>query len=396
MKKLIESDNKDLVQLNVDLLKPSPLNSYEVEDLSDLVNSIRYYGVITPLTVVGPDGEGKYEILSGERRYRSVQMLNEETQGFLSEVPCYIIGQSSMSPVLKQLVIELSNLEARDEYNRDSHRFQVIKLYKQLADEGTIEEKDIVKQIGESLKLSKRYSGMYMTIFRDGIPELREAVESENKVAETPDDKVHIPVSIASRIAKLDPDLQKKVIVRINNGEDPSEVLRDVKKIRSPMPEAPQHEIQPPMGGFMNEPVMDDINYPKGTASDAGEDEFRKPADFLYDEEDLDEYDDPFASSDDSLRAAAQNQDDFDTENFDVLGFMKRHTSRVDLDVDTSDELGRMKGSEKANTIEADDRKHVSSWIRRITRKLEKNETLEEEDVNLIELISDLVEQYNA
>ena len=83
-------------------------------------------------------------------------------------------------------------------------------MYKQLADEGTIEEKDIVKQIGESLKLSKRYSGMYMTIFRDGIPELREAVESENKVAETPDDMVHIPVSIASRIAKLDPDLQKR------------------------------------------------------------------------------------------------------------------------------------------------------------------------------------------
>ena len=184
--------------------------------------------------------------------------------------------------------------------------------------------------------------------------------------------------------------------MRINNGEDPSEVLRDVKRFAPPELETPQPEIQPPMEGFMNEPDMDEINYPKDTMSDADEGEFHEPADFLNDEEDMEDYDDPFASSDDSLRAAAQNQDDFDTEDFDVLGFMKRHTSRVDLDVDTSDELGRMKGSEKANTIEADDRKHVSSWIRRITRKLEKNETLEEEDVNLIELLADLVEQYNA
>ena len=95
---------------------------------------------------------GKYEILAGERRYQSIRKLNDETPGYMEEIPCYIVGESDMSPIRKQLVIEVSNLESRDDYNRDTHRFQVVKLYKQLADEGSIEEKDLVKEDRRILK----------------------------------------------------------------------------------------------------------------------------------------------------------------------------------------------------------------------------------------------------
>ena len=222
MYKTLIHEEKEPVSVAISQLRPSPLNTFDVNDLDDLVTSITTFGVLTPLTICGPDDAGVYEILAGERRYKSVLKINEKMPGFLSEVPCYIVGSRDMPQIIKQLIIEESNLEAREDYNRDTHRFQLLKLYKQLADDGTIEEKEIINRLRESLKLSKRYSGMYMTIFRDGIPELMESVESEKKVKESDEDNVHIPVSIASRIAKLSPEDQIKAIIRINDGEAPA------------------------------------------------------------------------------------------------------------------------------------------------------------------------------
>ena len=182
MYKTLIHEEKEPVSVAISRLKPSPLNTFDVNDLDDLITSITTFGVLTPLTICGPDDAGVYEILAGERRYKSVLKINEKMPGFLSEVPCYIVGSNDMPQIIKQLIIEESNLEAREDYNRDTHRFQLLKLYKQLADDGTIEEKEIINRLRESLKLSKRYSGMYMTIFRDGIPELMESVESEKKV----------------------------------------------------------------------------------------------------------------------------------------------------------------------------------------------------------------------
>ena len=354
MERLINHNDTqvDQVKINIDLLYPSPLNSFEVDDINELAENIRYFGLLSPLSVAGPDENGKYEILAGERRYQSIRKLNEEMPGYMQDIPCYIVGESDMSPIRKQLVIEVSNLESRDDYNRDTHRFQVVKLYKQLADEGSIEEKDLVKKIGESLKMSKRYSGMYMTIFRSGIEELRESVESVKKEPDPSDDgPVHIPVSVASRIAKLDPDLQRKVIIRINNGEDPVDF------------------------GFEDTENSDE--YEELSSSEG----YQAPS---------------YSDTDASLRDAVQNQDEFDAENLDVLGYMKRNTPRVDLSMDTSGELGRMKENERPSSLETEERRHVAFWIRRISKKIDREDPLDEEDVNLLEQMTPLVEQYNA
>ena len=186
-----------------------------------------------------------------------------------------------------------------------------------------------------------------------------------------------LPVSVASRIAKLDPDLQRKVIIRINNGEDSVEVLNQIKKKKEPAP--PKTE----------EPSFTAIS----------------PED-NFDFDDTEDYEEPsysggyqspgYSDADASLRDAVQSQDDFDAENFDVLGYIKRNTPYVDLSTDTSGELGRMKESERPSSLEADERRQVSFWIRRISKKIEREETLDEEDVNLLEQLTALVDQYNA
>lgn len=392
MYKTLIHEEKEPVSVAISRLKPSPLNTFDVNDLDDLITSITTFGVLTPLTICGPDDAGVYEILAGERRYKSVLKINEKMPGFLSEVPCYIVGSNDMPQIIKQLIIEESNLEAREDYNRDTHRFQLLKLYKQLADDGTIEEKEIINRLRESLKLSKRYSGMYMTIFRDGIPELMESVESEKKVKESDEDNVHIPVSIASRIAKLSPEDQKKAIIRINDGEAPAKVINDIKK-------KPQH-----MAPQMNIPVAET----EATLEAPQTNEETKPTASIYtgsNEPEATELVDPAIpavaddkkkAKDDPLWNIAQNGENIDFQNHNVLDYLQRTAKRVDLSIDTAEELSRMKSTEKEASVESDDRKYVASWIRRVMKKIDSDEPLEEEDINIIEQFSMLLDLYNS
>lgn len=392
MYKTLIHEEKEPVSVAISQLRPSPLNTFDVNDLDDLITSITTFGVLTPLTICGPDDAGVYEILAGERRYKSVLKINEKMPGFLSEVPCYIVGSKDMPQIIKQLIIEESNLEAREDYNRDTHRFQLLKLYKQLADDGTIEEKEIINRLRESLKLSKRYSGMYMTIFRDGIPELMESVESEKKVKESDEDNVHIPVSIASRIAKLSPDDQKKAIIRINDGENPAKVINDIKKkppqaapqtnvpVAEPeaAPEAPQtKEETDPAANIITGSNEQESTEAAVPAVPAVTDDKKKP-------------------EDDPLWKIAQNGENIDFQNHNVLDYLQRTAKRVDLSIDTAEELNRMKSTEKETASESDDRKYVAAWIRRVMKKIDSDEPLEEEDINIIEQFSMLLDLYNS
>ena len=60
------------------------LTGLDEDSLTQLADSIRQQGVITPLTVRPLNGSGTYEIISGERRYRA-----SETAG-LAQLPCII------------------------------------------------------------------------------------------------------------------------------------------------------------------------------------------------------------------------------------------------------------------------------------------------------------------
>ena len=392
MYKTLIHEEKEPVSVAISQLRPSPLNTFDVNDLDDLITSITTFGVLTPLTICGPDDAGVYEILAGERRYKSVLKINEKMPGFLSEIPCYIVGSKDMPQIIKQLIIEESNLEAREDYNRDTHRFQLLKLYKQLADDGTIEEKEIINRLRESLKLSKRYSGMYMTIFRDGIPELMESVESEKKVKESDEDNVHIPVSIASRIAKLSPDDQKKAIIRINDGENPAKVINDIKK--KPPQVAPQVNVPVTETGAAPETPQtnEEVNPAASIITGSNEQESTEAAEPAVPAV----TDDKKKPEDDPLWKIAQNGENIDFQNHNVLDYLQRTAKRVDLSIDTAEALNRMKSTEKETSSETDDRKYVAAWIRRIMKKIDSDESLEEEDINIIEQLSMLLDLYNA
>jgi ParB family transcriptional regulator, chromosome partitioning protein len=84
------SEDERLAQLPVETLRPGkyqPRTRMDEASLADLAESIRARGVIQPV-VVRPVGEGRYELLAGERRWRAARIAGlERIPAIIREVP---------------------------------------------------------------------------------------------------------------------------------------------------------------------------------------------------------------------------------------------------------------------------------------------------------------------
>jgi len=76
-----------------------PRSNFDSSDLESLSNSIKDLGIIQPITVRKINST-KYEIISGERRYRASKIIG------LSTIPCYVRGVESESDILKMSLVE--------------------------------------------------------------------------------------------------------------------------------------------------------------------------------------------------------------------------------------------------------------------------------------------------
>ncbi len=82
-----------------------PRKKFDKEKLEELAASIRSKGVIEPLTVRLAEGDGRYQIVTGERRFKAAQLAG------LQEIPC-IIKHLSNEEILTYQLIE--NLQRED------------------------------------------------------------------------------------------------------------------------------------------------------------------------------------------------------------------------------------------------------------------------------------------
>jgi len=76
-----EAKLKKIEEVPLELIDPFPEHPYKVrddEDMQNLVESIKEYGVLTPATIRKKE-DGRYEILSGHRRCRACQLVGIPT-----------------------------------------------------------------------------------------------------------------------------------------------------------------------------------------------------------------------------------------------------------------------------------------------------------------------------
>ena len=67
----------NIIELELDLIETNPFQprtSFNEEELQGLASSIEELGVVQPITVRKLDGENKYQLISGERRFRASKL----------------------------------------------------------------------------------------------------------------------------------------------------------------------------------------------------------------------------------------------------------------------------------------------------------------------------------
>ena len=103
----VENNLKSLGNINsfeIDINKievnpNQPRSNFDNAELNSLSDSIKDLGIIQPITV-RKINSSKYEIISGERRYRATKKAG------LTSIPCYIRGVESESDILKMSLVE--------------------------------------------------------------------------------------------------------------------------------------------------------------------------------------------------------------------------------------------------------------------------------------------------
>ena len=104
------SSSSDIVKVPADLIEPNPFQprtTFDEEALRELAESVRTLGLIQPITV-RPVGE-RYQIISGERRYRACQsagmdlipayVLNPDDQGMLEMAIVENVQRQDLDPI---------------------------------------------------------------------------------------------------------------------------------------------------------------------------------------------------------------------------------------------------------------------------------------------------------
>ena len=111
-----------------------PRTDFDEEALNELAESIRENGVITPITVRRM-GEGNYQIVAGERRFRAAQMAG------LERIPAYI-REVDDDELLRVALVE--NIQ-----REDLNAIEIALSYNSLAQGFGLTQEQIAEQVGK-------------------------------------------------------------------------------------------------------------------------------------------------------------------------------------------------------------------------------------------------------
>ena len=129
-------DTSDVLRIPIDLIEPNPYQprmTFATEAMQELADSIRTFGLIQPITVRRKGN--KYQIISGERRYRASIMAG------MDMIPAYIRDAS------EQGMLEMAIVENIQRENLDP--IEVAMSYQRLMDECSLTQEQMADRVGK-------------------------------------------------------------------------------------------------------------------------------------------------------------------------------------------------------------------------------------------------------
>lgn len=140
---LIELDNvqtsgsSQINEINLDLIEANPnqpRKTFDEEALEELAASIKELGVVQPVTL-RELGNGKYQIISGERRYRASRIAK------LTSIPAYIKTVDDESLMEMALVENIQR--------EDLNAIEIALTYQRLIDDYNFTQERLAEKVGK-------------------------------------------------------------------------------------------------------------------------------------------------------------------------------------------------------------------------------------------------------
>ena len=220
----LEAKNNFNVQyIDIKDIERNKKNFYEIVNVDELAEDIKMNGLNHNLVVRKLDN-GKYELISGERRYTALTQLVEQGNEIFALVPCKVIEANDID---SEIILIQANAQTREltEIEKLEQVKRLTELYRTKKKNGEKVPGKIREIIANDLKLSPTQVGRYERINKNLIPELKEILENGN-----------LTIANASEFSSLSEANQKVILEIINNKveiskEEATELKVKLKKL---------------------------------------------------------------------------------------------------------------------------------------------------------------------
>ncbi len=132
-----QQGSADILLIPVDIIEPNPFQprmSFDQDALEELAESIKTLGLIQPITV-RRKADGRYQIISGERRFRACRMCG------MDMIPAYIRDTND------QGMLEMAIVENIQRENLDP--IEVAMSYQRLIEECNLTQEQMAVRVGK-------------------------------------------------------------------------------------------------------------------------------------------------------------------------------------------------------------------------------------------------------
>lgn len=131
----VVSGNTNIHVASIEANPYQPRTKFDEEALQELAQSIKTYGLIQPVTV-RPVGNGKYQLISGERRFRAAQIAG------LTEIPAFVRTVDDALSIQMALVENIQRA--------DLNAIEIAMSYQMLMDECHFTQEELGAKVGKT------------------------------------------------------------------------------------------------------------------------------------------------------------------------------------------------------------------------------------------------------
>jgi ParB family chromosome partitioning protein len=202
----------NIVELDIESIEVNPFQprtNFNEESLRELASSIRELGVIQPITV-RKLAFNKYQLVSGERRFRASKLIGLET------IPAYIRIANDQESLEMALVENIQR--------QDLDPIEIALSYQRLIDEINLTQEQMSERVGKKRSTIANYlrllklDPIIQTGMRDGFISMGHGRAMVN--IESPVDQLEVYEKIISN--KLSVRATEQLVKNLNNQEETS------------------------------------------------------------------------------------------------------------------------------------------------------------------------------